>query len=630
MKNDLFEVTQGGTLAVEDAAPARSPLLDAKIMMVDDEPLMTELIQTHLEDAGYSNFVVTNDPRDALPLLRTERPGLLLLDLMMPQLSGFDVLAAIRADPDLQHLPVIVLTAATGSDAKLRALRLGASDFLAKPVDESELALRVRNTLAFRQYHERLLNVDAVTGLPNHMPFDRALNTAVERQPASEGLVALLVITVPELRALRESFDDAMSDQLAVDFARRLEDFIITRSRAGTAGARPVQIARLGHDQFGCILEAMPDIETIEQRVKEGLAAVMQSVVLGGHEVVPAPWVGVAVAPTDGNDAAALRKSADLAWARAKELGTLQYAFASPELNARSHERLSLGLQLRGAVSRDQLRLHFQPKVDLVSGRIVGAEALVRWQHPERGLVPPGQFIPLAEELGLISPIGNWVLEHACREAAGWRARGLGDVRIAVNVAKPQFAAGDLPQRVRQALFDSGLPARLLVIELTESMLVTDVGAGVAVMRELKELGVTLSIDDFGTGYSSLSYLKTFPVDELKIDRSFVCDLPGERADKAIVGAVVALGHSLGMSVTAEGVETQEQLDSLRGLRCDTFQGFLYSRPVPADAFEALLVAGNAAASSRSHENVAASSFAADARAAAPTASIGACPRSIA
>ena len=307
--------------------------------------------------------------------------------------------------------------------------------------------------------------------------------------------------------------------------------------------------------------------------------------------MVPSAWIGIAVAPADGNTPEVLRKSADLAATRARLEGTSAFKFASPDLNAKSYERMTLGLQLRGAADRGELRLHYQPKVDLASNRIVGAEALVRWQHPEHGLVPPGQFIALAEELGLIGDIGQWVLEHACAEAAGWARAGLGELKIAVNVAKPQFRSGDFCAMVRQALFDSGLPARQLVVELTESMLMDDVQASVALMHELKSLGLTLSIDDFGTGYSSLSYLKSFPIDELKIDRSFVIDLPGRQADAAIVQAIVGLGHSLGMSVIAEGVETREQLDCLRELGCDQYQGFLYSRPVAPDKFALLLEA---------------------------------------
>jgi EAL domain-containing protein (putative c-di-GMP-specific phosphodiesterase class I)/PleD family two-component response regulator len=589
MKNDIWAVTSSAEI---DELPRRSPLLDAKVMMVDDEPLMTDLIRTHLEDEGYTNFVVTNDPREALPLLRREDPGVLLLDLMMPQISGFELLEAIRADRALRFVPVIVLTASTGADAKLRALQLGATDFLSKPVDASELVLRVRNTLAFHQYHSRLINFDPVTGLPNQRMFDRGLEEILSRRDLVDSRQALLSITVPECRQLRESIDQITADGLARAIARRLERFAsseIEPSAFATGTDRALRVARLAADRFGVLLEVKADAEAVEAAVRRLLDMLSEPVPLGPHEVVPNAWIGVSVAPADGDTAEALHKCADLAGTRAREDANSHFKFASPEMNAKSYQRMTLGLQLRGAAQRGELRLHYQPKLDLAGNRVVGAEALVRWQHPEHGLIAPGSFIPLAEELGLICGIGQWVIEQACIEAAGWARAGLGELKVAVNVAKPQFLSGDLCAVLRQAILDSGLPPRQLVLELTESMLMDDGQDALALMGDLKALGVTLSIDDFGTGYSSLSYLKHLPIDELKIDRSFVIDLPGQKADSAIVQAVIDLGHRLGMSVIAEGVETVGQLDCLRQLGCDQYQGFLFSKPVPAEKFRQLL-----------------------------------------
>ena len=286
-----------------------------------------------------------------------------------------------------------------------------------------------------------------------------------------------------------------------------------------------------------------------------------------------------------------MRKSADLASTHARAHGSTQFHFASPELNAVSYERLKLGSELRGAAQRGELLLHYQPKVDFDTGSITGAEALVRWQHPEHGLLQPGSFIELAEELGLIRGIGQWVIEQSCRDAATWRSAGFGALKLAINVAKPQFISGDLCRVLRRALFDTEIPAELIVIELTESMLMDNVSTGISLMHEMKALGVTLSIDDFGTGYSSLSYLKRFPLDELKIDRSFVMDLPGQACDVAIARTVIELGHSLGMTVTAEGVETVAQRDCMADLGCDRYQGFLFSKPLPNAELLQLLVA---------------------------------------
>ncbi|MEO8278352.1 MAG: EAL domain-containing protein [Ideonella sp.] len=590
MKMDIWADTQPGWPDGEQLSTAapRSPLLDAKVMMVDDEPLMTELVQTYLEDEGYANFVVTNDPCDAMALLRSERPRVLLLDLMMPNMSGFEVLESIRREREFRYTPVIVLTASTDANSKLRALQLGATDFLSKPVDPSELALRLRNTLAFHEYHNRMTNFDAATNLPNGRLFDRGIDDMLKRRQQMGGLIAHYSITVPECKQLRESFGQGMADELARAIASRLDRFAMQENPLtswSTNVERAPRVARLGGEQFGLVLEGLADADQVEAIAKRLAIDLCEPVLIDQHEVAPGVAFGIAVAPTDGELAAALRKNADLAASAALMMGPGHYKFASAALNARSIELLTLGSQLRGAVARNELVLHYQPKVCLSSGRVTGAEALVRWQHPERGLVAPLQFISLAEELGLINTIGQWVMERACADAATWAGQGLGELKVAINVAKLQFSSGQLRTNLRRAMLASGLPARQLVVELTESMLMDDADAGLAQMYELKALGVTLSIDDFGTGYSSLSYLKTFPLDELKIDRSFVKDLPGQLADKAIVSTIVKLGQSLGMSVTAEGVETEGQLNCLRQIGCDTFQGFLFSKPLPVDQF---------------------------------------------
>lgn len=585
--NDLVPA-QPASSDGEGLLSTRSLLLDARIMMVDDDPLMTELIQTYLEDAGYTNFVVTNDPRVALDLLRREKPELLLLDLVMPQVSGFDLLEALRQDPDRGFTPVIVLTAATGADSKLRALRLGATDFLAKPVDESELVLRVRNTLAFQQYHERLTHFDQVTGLPNESHFESSLDEMLKQRAETGGLLALFSIAVPECRQLRESIGRQVSDGLANVLARRLEKFNIPAGMA-TKSDRSIRLARLDEQHFSLVSDDLKDINAVESTAKLILAALSEGVTIGPHEIVPTPWLGISMAPADGQSAGELRQSADLAATHARQAGMSQIAFASPELNARSYERLTLGAQLRHAAERGELRLHYQPKVELVHQKIVGVEALVRWQHPQQGLLPPVRFISLAEEMGLMLGLGKWVIEQACRDMADWKKAGIGEIKVSVNVSKQQVVAGTLPEIIQRALSESSLPPRQLLVELTESMLMEDLEQCLSMMHQLKEIGVSLSLDDFGTGYSSLAYLKKFPIDELKVDRSFVIDLPGQPADRAVVKVVVDLGHNLGMSVTAEGVETFEQLDCIKQMGCDIVQGYLFSKPLAPEQCAAFI-----------------------------------------
>ena len=594
MKNeDIWAELQ---LPLAPHAGERSPLQAAKVMMVDDEPLMTALIETHLEDAGYTNFVATSDPLQALEMLRREQPGVLLLDLMMPQLSGFDLLAAIRADRELRYTPVIVLTAATGAQAKLRALQLGATDFLAKPVDASELVLRVRNTLAFHQYTQRLINVDPVTELPNERMFERGM-TVLLGQPARAGAqVSLFSLELPDCRLLRETLGIEAADEFARVVALRLQRLAEAEdpvSRRHTPADQAPRVARLAIDRFALLLEGVQDTEAGQAVAKRLVTALTAPMTLGVHELVPSVWAGIAFTPSDGRDAVALRRSADQASTHARQRGLSPVQFASAEINQRSLERLTLGSQLRGAALRGELRLHYQPKISLADGRIVGAEALLRWQHPQHGLLQPVRFISLAEEMGLITGIGQWVAEQACRDAAAWSRLSARPLPVAINVSKLQFLAGNLSAVLRQALFDAGLPPQLLVVELTESMLMDDVAAAISLMQELKVMGLALSIDDFGTGYSSLSYLKRFAVDELKIDRSFVIDLPDKSVDVAIARTIVELGHRLGMKVVAEGVETSQQRDCLQALGCDNYQGYLYSRPVAYDEFQRLLQSAN-------------------------------------
>ena len=596
MKHDIWSETQPGALPALPGADARSPLLDAKVMMVDDEPMMTDLVQVLLEDEGYTNFVGVNNPRDAIELLRDEGPGVVLLDLMMPQMSGFEVLKTIRDNKATRYTPVIVLTASTGADAKLRALQLGATDFLSKPVDGSELVLRVRNALAFFQYNNRLLNFDAVTGLPNRNLFDRGIDEMLRNKDLVGGILVLMSLYVPECRELGKGLDTSAAEGFVNTIARRLQRFAHEDKFLppfATSIERAPRLARVADDRFCIVFEGLIDVEAIEPLAKQVVNLVSESVTVGFHEVVASPWIGIALAPGNGNSAEALRNSAELASTHAHTNGIARYSFASPELNARYLERITLGAQLRWAAERNELRVHYQPKVEIASSRIIGAEALVRWQHAEQGLLPPVRFIGLAEELGLIAGIGEWVLRQACHDAAQWEQRGLGQLKVAVNVAKYQFTEG-LCTLLQDALSQSGLSPAQLIVELTESVVMDNVEAGRAIMLDIKTLGVTLSIDDFGTGYSSLSYLKSFPLDELKIDRSFVIDLPGSASDVALVHTIIDLGHRLNMTVIAEGVETPGQRDCLGDLGCNNFQGFLFSKPIPVDQFTELLREENA------------------------------------
>jgi EAL domain-containing protein (putative c-di-GMP-specific phosphodiesterase class I) len=348
-------------------------------------------------------------------------------------------------------------------------------------------------------------------------------------------------------------------------------------------------VSRQGGDEFVVLLTELQQPEDAALIAVKMLEAVATPSLNNGHDLHITASIGISVYPDDGLDAETLIKSADTAMYQAKENGRQSYRFFTPEMNARAVERQSVEAGLRRALERQEFALHYQPIIDLTTGAITGAEALIRWTHPTRGLVPPAQFIPVAEECGLIVPIGAWVLREACRQARDWVEAGLPPMTMAVSVSANEFRAQNFLEGVFTTLGETGLDPKLLVLELTESVLMKHAGIAASTLHDLRQVGVQVAIDDFGTGYSSLGYLRKFPLDALKIDQSFVRQIgtPGE--DAAIVTAVIALAKNLKLRVIAEGVETAEELDFLRAQRCDEVQGYYFSRPVPAQQFAKLL-----------------------------------------
>lgn len=574
---------------------AAAHMLDATVMMVDDDPMMTDVIQTYLEDAGYQHFVSINDPLQALDAARSHLPSLILLDLMMPGMSGFEVLEQLRNDEALRYIPVIVLTAASNPATKLKALELGATEFLAKPVDSSELVLRVRNSLVFKVYQDRLANEDPLTGLTNRRVFverlQRALKRAHEGQ-AAEGraapqMLAMMQIGLDRFRQVNETLGHGAGDRLLAAVARRLHACSRREEATGELRTMLPMLSRLGGDEFALLVPRIASPAAADRVARRLLGAMALPFELDGKELFVTASIGISVFPEDGDTHEQLMAAAGSACTHAKDSGRNNSQFYSAALNNVSLERLALETDLHRAIGRDQLLLHYQPKVDLRSGRVTGAEALLRWQHPVHGLVPPDRFIPLAEEIGLIVEMGEWVAYRACSQLAEWRNRGLGQLKLAINVSRHELAAGGLVNTLSTAMACHGVQPGQLTVELTESMLMDRMEDTQRQLKALREMGVELSIDDFGTGYSSFNYLKRFPVHELKIDRSFITGMPEDTTDSAIVGAIVALGHSLRMHVVAEGVETEGQRAVLQALGCDTYQGYLCSKPLPPDAFAA-------------------------------------------
>nr|WP_315251434.1 EAL domain-containing protein [uncultured Duganella sp.] len=444
----------------------------------------------------------------------------------------------------------------------------------------------VRDISERKLAEERMLHLahhDTLTGLPNRSLISDRLEHTIAQARRNGGTVLVAFIDLDGFKLVNDGLGHNAGDELLKVVARRMSDCLRASDTVG----------RFGGDEFVLLLNetaSAVDAAPVLERVRE---AVLQSVSVSGQEVQVSCSIGVAVYPNDGNDAGTLLMNADAAMYRAKELGKNNIQFYTREMNASIEEKLVLLEGLRSALEDGQFRLLYQPKVDLHTGRVFGVEALVRWEHPEHGVIGPDRFIPLAEESGMIIALGEWVLRTACAQNRAWQDAGLPPLRVSVNVSPRQFEEQQLVQRVRRALADSGLAPEWLELEVTEGVIMRDLQQAVAKMAEVKAMGVSLSIDDFGTGYSSLSALKSFPISTLKIDKSFVRDLGRSSGDEAIASSIIGLAHRLRLRVIAEGVETEQQRAFLRDNGCDEMQGYLFSRPLPPQQLARLLRAGS-------------------------------------
>ncbi|MDD1965511.1 EAL domain-containing protein [Pseudomonas putida] len=448
---------------------------------------------------------------------------------------------------------------------------------LIEHLQEAQAKSEALNQELARQYEERtryLSHYDELTGLANRSLFNERLREANQRVRQGGQNLALLHINLDRFKLLNDSLGLDVADQLLRQVGRRLSAEL---SDADT-------IARLSADEFAVLFDTHGNLTTLARTTTRLLAKLRAPLSVSGHELVVNASIGIALLPESGKDVVALVSQANMAMQHAKHLGGNNFQFYTDSLQARTLERLQMEIQLRRAIEEGQLEVFYQPKLELATGLLNSAEALVRWRHPVRGMVPPGEFIGLAEESGLIADIGEFVLRRACRQACEWQRSGLAPIRVSVNLSVHQLRQGKLVSLVRQVLDETGLMPEYLELELTESQLLDSVEHIISTFQQLRELGVKLAIDDFGTGYSSLSYLKRFPVDYVKIDQAFIRGLNEGTEDAAITRAIIAMAHSLGLKVVAEGVEDAQQLAFLRAHACDEVQGYLISRPVEASA----------------------------------------------
>ncbi|MBL8329514.1 MAG: EAL domain-containing protein [Rubrivivax sp.] len=708
-----------------------------RILIVDDDTGGRRLTHATLKKAGF-RVSEAGDGRAALEQLAAGMPDLILMDVNMPVMDGFEACAQLRRLPQGGAVPVVMMTGLDDTASIERAFEAGATDFITKPISWAVLPHRVRYMLRasaainalqqnqrrlsnaqrigemgdwewdlrdnliltseeasrllglpkaeadltpadfFRQVHpddaqrlhdalahavasaqgfsmeyrvvdtdgrlryihqqvellerqvagpalrlagalhdvtrrkdsedriRQLAYYDTLTGLPNRLLFNDLLGRALAQVARHDGRLAVMFIDLDNFKRVNDTLGHNVGDQLLREASARLSR--VLRSEDLLARRHPdvpeSSIARLGGDEFIVLLtdiQRPEDAALVGQRLIEALS---QPVVIQDTEIYVGGSIGVSLYPENGTDTEALMMNADTAMYRAKADGRGGVQFYDRSMNARALDNLHMEGQLRRAMERQEFVLHYQPRVDVMSGRIVGAEALIRWKHPERGLLLPAEFIPQVENAGLVIGVGEWAIMTVCAQIAQWLAEGLQPLPVAVNLASTHLREHSLPGLVEQALATHGVPAQLLEIEVTESILLSDPELSVMISDKLAHMGVHMAIDDFGTGYSSMSYLKRLPIGSLKIDRSFVRDLVDDPEDAAIVGAITALAHSLKLKVVAEGVETREQLEMLRALNCDEYQGFFTSRALPPARFAQLVREGADAGSAAAADDL--------------------------
>ncbi len=546
----------------------------------------------------------------AAAALKQGRPyAMAIVDMRMP--PGWDGLETIenlwRIDPNVQ---VVICSAHADYDWMEVVDRLGHSDRLlvlrkpSEPIEvlqcatalchkwhneqlvrsqverlEQVIVARTRGLEAANRQLRHLATHDALTGLPNRVLLEDRLTQAMAHSDRDGRSFALLVCDLDRFKLINDSLGHNAGDELLQEVARRLSGL-----------ARGVDtVARFGGDEFVMLVNSLGQPDDVRRLALAAVDALQAPVVIAGVEVHTSPSIGIAFYPTDGNSIESLVARADAAMYCAKQRGRGNVQCYTPGMNAGAEERVQFESELHNAIALGQFELYYQPKVDTVTGEVRSAEALIRWIHPKRGIVGPGDFIPVAEECGLIGAIGEWVIHEACRQARAWQTSGLAWLRVSVNLSASQFRQEGLVGSIECALRESGLEPKYLEVELTESVVMTDPEESIAVLEELSKMGVLVSIDDFGTGYSSMSYLRRFPIDKLKIDRVFINEIVNRPEDASIVRAIVSLAHSLRLKVVAEGVETPQQLDFLKAVGCDEYQGYHFSQPLPAARFEALI-----------------------------------------
>jgi len=565
--------------AGEAASTERRALQDghSRILIVEDDRGTRFALRETLLAEGYEVIEATNG-QQAVQICRQSAPDLVMLDAVMPIMDGFQSCSVIRGLPGCAHIPVLIITGLHDDASVDKAFSSGATDYISKPINYSVLRRRIHHMLqvhsAERRVHQ-LAYVDSLTGRPNRTKFNEHMEGLLADTARKDKQFALLFLDLDNFKLVNDTLGHEAGDLLLKYVSERLTGCV----RKGDL------VARFGGDEFCIVMESVRSYDMVRGIAEKINDHLKRPFVFLGREMLLSTSIGIAVYPEHGQDAVALLKAADMAMYRAKK-SQKRYCFYEAHLESSNLERLDLENDLRNAIARDQLLVYYQPQEDLVTAQIVGLEALIRWQHPTRGLISPAEFIYLAEETGQIGDIGHWVLCTICAQLKDWIARGFDAPRIAINLSARQLEDPTLVATFREVIMDAGLPPDRIEFEITESAIMQRPEEMIEMLKDLKSLGTRLAIDDFGTGYSSLSYLKRFPLDYIKIDRAFISDVMSNRIDADIVRTIIALAQALEVEVIAEGVETAMQRQFLKEQRCHYAQGFLLSKPVPAIEIE--------------------------------------------
>jgi diguanylate cyclase len=574
----------------------------AHILIIDDDPLIRRLVAKTLQNEGMQTTEAASG-EEGLKIFQEHGADAVLLDVIMPNgMDGFATCVRIREQSTGQHIPVLMMTGLDDLDSVNCAYGSGATDFITKPINVPLLGYRIHYLLRAAKTTYRLLDseqrlhhmayFDSLTELPNRTFFQEHLKIMIAFAQRHHQKLGVLFLDIDGFKRINDSLGHHFGDLVLQETSNRLRKCLRASDaliRVGNTTSDGISLARLGGDEFTVLLSSIErneDAATVAERIRKSLA---EPFILADQEIYTTTSVGISIYPVDGETELDLIKNADLAMYYAKRAGGNSYRYFSVNMTEAAKRRLILENHLHKAIERNEFELHYQPQFDLITGSYSGVEALLRWNCQELGRISPAEFIPLAEENGLIIRIGEWVLRTACLQAKNWHNQGIRLSRIAVNVSGKQLLHKGFPSLVAKILAESGLKPNTLELEVTESALIFEENILMEALKSLKKIGIQLSIDDFGTGYSSLSRLMNFPIDCLKIDQSFIRDLEQNTAKAAIVVAIIKMAEGMNMKVIAEGVETNDQLDFIKNNQCKEAQGYFLCKPLPSTQVEEFL-----------------------------------------